>query len=143
MSLTIAEIQFSFSAGFSCYEVYFLNQPAEIAAILQPLIHCVQQKFCNHIIHQVLQKFCDHSYTRCCRNSATTHSVGVAKILQPLIHKGYRRNSASTHTLNVTEIMWPTYTAGCCRNSASSHSLDVAEIHSCIQEYNSLSPTSQ
>ena len=102
-----------------------------VAEILQPLIH------------QVSQKFCDHSYTRCCRNSATTHSVGVAKILQPLIYKGYRRNSASTHTLNVTETMWPTYTAGCCRNSASSHSLDVAEIHSCIQEYNSLSPTSQ
>ena len=80
------------------------------------------------------QKFCDHSYTRCCRNSATTHSVGVAKILQPLIHKGYRRNSASTHTLNITETMWPTYTAGCCRNSASSHSLDVAEIHSCIKD---------
>ena len=51
-----------------------------------------------------MEKFCDHLYTGCCRNSATTHSLGVAEIMQHSF-TGYRRNSASTHTLNITEIL--------------------------------------
>ena len=127
-----------------------------VAEILQPLIHWVSQRFC------------DNSYAGCCRNSATTYSLGVAEILQPLIHQvlqkgvaeilqqlihwvsqkfcnhsftSYYRNSVNTHTLNVTETLWPLI--HCCKNSASSYSLDVSEIHSWIQEYNSLSLTSQ
>ena len=57
---------------------------------------------------------CD-SYTRCCRNFATTHTVGVAEILQSLIHwmyqklcrhlyTGRRRISVSTLTLDIAEI---------------------------------------
>ena len=45
---------------------------------------------------------CD-SYTRCCRNFATTHTVGVAEILQSLIH--WIRNSAAIYTLGVVEIL--------------------------------------
>ena len=42
---------------------------------------------------------CD-SYTRCCRNFATTHTVGVAEILQSLIF-----NSVAIYTLGVVEIL--------------------------------------
>ena len=65
-----------------------------------------------------MQKFRNHPYTECCRNSATTHSLGVAEILQPLIHKvsqkfcehsytEYHRNTMTIHTLNVAEILHP------------------------------------
>ena len=80
---------------------------------------------------------CD-SYTRCCRNFATTHTVGVAEILQSLIHwmyqklcrhlyTGRRRNSVSTLTLDIAEICDHWYT-GCGRNSATFYTMDVAEI---------------
>ena len=80
---------------------------------------------------------CD-SYTRCCRNFATTHTVGVAEILQSLIHRMYqkfcghlyigrRRNSVSTLTLDIAEICDHSYT-GCGRNSATFYTMDVAEI---------------
>ena len=80
---------------------------------------------------------CD-SYTRCCRNFATTHTVGVAEILQSLIHwmyqkfcshlyTGRRRNSVSTLTLDIAEICEHSYT-GCGRNSATFYTMDVAEI---------------
>ena len=71
---------------------------------------------------------CD-SYTRCCRNFATTHTVGVGETLQSLIHwmyqkfcghlyTGRRRNSVSTLTLDIAEICDHWYT-GCDRNSAT------------------------
>ena len=71
---------------------------------------------------------CD-SYTRCCRNFATTHTEGVAEILQSLMHwmyqkfcghlyTGRRRNSVSTLTLDIAEICDHWYT-GCGRNSAT------------------------
>ena len=80
---------------------------------------------------------CD-SYTRCCRNFATTHTVGVAEILQSLIHwmfqkfcghlyTGHRRNSVSTLTLDIAEICDHSYT-GCGRNSATFYAMDVAKI---------------
>ena len=80
---------------------------------------------------------CD-SYTRCCRNFATTHTVGGAEILQSLIHwmyqkfcghlyTGRRRNSVSTLTLDIAEICDHSYT-GCGRNSATFYTMDVAEI---------------
>ena len=80
---------------------------------------------------------CD-SYTRCCRNFATTHTVGDAEILQSLIHWMYqkfcghlytkrRRNSVSTLTLDIAEICDYSYT-GCGRNSATFQTMDVAEI---------------
>ena len=80
---------------------------------------------------------CD-SYTRCCRNFATTHTVGVAEILQSLIrwmyqklcrhlYTGRRRNSVSTLTLDIAEICDHSYT-GCGRNSATFYTMDVAEI---------------
>ena len=80
---------------------------------------------------------CD-SYTRCRRNFATTHTVGVAEILQSLIHwmyqkfcghlyTGRRRNSVSTLTLDIAEICDHSYT-GCGRNSATFYTMDVAEI---------------
>ena len=70
---------------------------------------------------------CD-SYTRCCRNFATTHTVGDAEILQSLIHWMYqkfcghlytkrRRNSVSTLTLDIAETKF-----------ATTHTLGVAEI---------------
>ena len=85
---------------------------------------------------------CD-SYTRCCRNFATTHTVGVAEILQSLIHwmyqkfcghlyTGCRRNSVSTLTLDIAEICDHSYT-GCGRNSANFYTMDVQKFcdHSC------------
>ena len=72
---------------------------------------------------------CD-SYTRCRRNFATTHTVGVAEILQSLIHWMYQkfcRNSVSTLTLDIAEICDHSYT-GCGRNSATFYTMDVAEI---------------
>ena len=61
-----------------------------VAEILQPLIHWVSQKFCDNscagvaeilqpLIHWVLQTFCNNSFTECRRNSATTHSQGIAE----------------------------------------------------------------
>ena len=93
---------------------------------------------------------CD-SYNGCCRDFTTTHTVGVAEILQSLIQSGCSRNSATFYTLDVAEILGPfihwvlqkfcdhSYT-GCSRNSATirtqrcrrnsgtSHTLGVAEI---------------
>ena len=77
-----------------------------------------------------MQKFCNHSFTGCRRNSATTHSPGVAEILRPLIHWVLQkfcnnsftecgRNSATTHSQGITE---------CHRNTVTTHTLDVAEI---------------
>ena len=74
----------------------------------------------------------------CCRNFATTHTVGVAEILQSLIrwmyqklcrhlYTGRRRNSVSTLTLDIAEICDHSYT-GCGRNSATFYTMDVAEI---------------
>ena len=65
-----------------------------------------------------MQKFRNHPYTGCCRNSATTDSLGVAEILQALIHRvsqkfcehsytEYHRNTMTIHTLNVAEILHP------------------------------------
>ena len=74
----------------------------------------------------------------CCRNFATTHTVGVAEILQSLIrwmyqklcrhlYTGRRRNSVSTLTLDIAEICDHWYT-GCGRISATFYKMDVAEI---------------
>ena len=73
-----------------------------VAEILRPLIHWMQQKFYDHthtldveeilrsfmIIYKVSQIFCDQSYTRCCRNSATTQTLSLAENLRLFIRSG-------------------------------------------------------
>ena len=73
---------------------------------------------CHTVAFTVSQKFYNHSYNGCRKNSVTTRTLGVAEILQPLIHWVSQkfcnhsftrccRNSATTHTLGVAEIMHP------------------------------------
>ena len=68
-----------------------------MAEILRPFIQWMWQKFCND------------SYTGCCRNSATTHTLDVAEILRPHSYTGCRRNSAiiHDHIQGVADILRP------------------------------------
>ena len=75
-----------------------------------------------------MQKFRNHPYTGCCRNSATTDSLGVAEILQALIHrvsqkfcehsyiKRHRNNVANLYSWMKQKFCILSFTR-CCRNS--------------------------
>ena len=77
-------------------------------------------------MYEVIRLICKQSVTGCCRNSASTHTLDVSEIRQPLIHwmqqkfcnhsyTGCCRNSATSFT-------------GCRRNSATTHAVSVVEI---------------
>ena len=77
------------------------------------------------------------SYTECFRNSATTHTLNVAVILQTLVHwmsqkfcnpsyTGCRRNSATISTLDVTETLQPLM-PWVSQKFCTTHTQDVAE----------------